>query len=94
MSDYPEHDKLHLVKDETQAAGEFVEWLGLQGIFLAKTYMFTIDDHVTDDTAEMRYERTGPAAKSLVTLLAEWAGIDQARLRPRSGQCSRNSTRT
>jgi hypothetical protein len=80
VSDYPEHDKLALVKDETQAAGDFVEWLGTQGIFLAKTYMFTKDDCVTDDEAEMRYERTCPVAKSLVTLLAEWAEIDQNKI--------------
>jgi hypothetical protein len=38
MNDYPEHDKLSAVAAETQAAGEFVEWLGSQRIFLA-TYI-------------------------------------------------------
>lgn len=80
MSDYPEHDKLAAVKDETQAAGEFIEWLNGQGIFLAKTYMFTKDDQVTDDPAQERYERTGVVAKSLITLLAEWSGIDQNKI--------------
>jgi sulfite reductase alpha subunit-like flavoprotein len=28
MSKYPEHDKLHEVKDKSQAIGEFLEWLG------------------------------------------------------------------
>jgi len=36
VSNYPGHDKLMAVKDETQAAGDFVEWLGGQGIFLAR----------------------------------------------------------
>jgi hypothetical protein len=34
MSDYPEHDKLTAVADETQAAGDFVNWLAEQGIQL------------------------------------------------------------
>jgi len=25
--EYPEHDKMHLVKDKTQFMGEFLEWL-------------------------------------------------------------------
>lgn len=32
MSDYPEHDKLAAVADQTQAAGEFAEWLAGQGV--------------------------------------------------------------
>jgi hypothetical protein len=80
MSTYPEHDKLAAVKDDTQAAGTFVEWLGTQGVFLAKTYMFDADDCVTEDEAEKCYERTFPVTKSLVTLLAEWTGVDQDRL--------------
>lgn len=28
MSNYPEHDKMHAVKAESQAIGEFLEWLG------------------------------------------------------------------
>ena len=34
MSDHPEHDKLHLVKDKSQTIGEFLEWLPTQGIHL------------------------------------------------------------
>lgn len=34
MSDYPEHDKLKAVAAETQAAGEFLEWLQSQGVQL------------------------------------------------------------
>lgn len=32
--DYPEHNKLHLIKDESQAQGDFLEWLGEQKIRL------------------------------------------------------------
>lgn len=31
MSDYPEHEKMHKVVDESQKIGEFLEWLGTQG---------------------------------------------------------------
>lgn len=31
MSEYPEHDKLTLVKDESQAQGEILEWLADRG---------------------------------------------------------------
>lgn len=80
MSDYPEHDKLALVKDETQAAGEFVDWLATKGIFLAKRYMFTVGDEVTEDVGECRYESVAPVATPLTSLLAEWADIDQNKI--------------
>lgn len=34
MSEYPEADKLHAVKDQSQAQGELLEWLREQGILL------------------------------------------------------------
>lgn len=35
MSDYPEHEKLQAVKDESQAAGAFLWWLrDEKGLFL------------------------------------------------------------
>jgi len=66
MSDYPEHDKLHLVKDATQAAGEFVEWLGTQGIFLA--------------VREQEWDRAVPASCSITDLLARWHDIDLSKI--------------
>lgn len=35
MGDYPEHEKLAAVKSESQAIGEFMDWLADDGIFLA-----------------------------------------------------------
>jgi len=63
VSDYPEHDKLREVQAETQAAGEFIEWLGTKGIFLASY----IEGH--------NFPREVPT--SIQALLAEWAGVDQ-----------------
>lgn len=39
MSDdslFPEHDKLHQVKDQSQQIGEFLDWLHTKGIVLAQ----------------------------------------------------------
>lgn len=37
MSEYPEHDKLNAVKDQSQAIGEFLDWLrDEKGIMLAR----------------------------------------------------------
>jgi hypothetical protein len=66
MSDYPEHDKLSEVADQTQAIGEFMEWLGSKGVFLA---------HYIDGMNFPRQYNTG-----VRDLLAEWAGIDQDKL--------------
>jgi hypothetical protein len=37
MGDYPEHEKLAAVKSESQAIGEFMDWLADDGVFLYKT---------------------------------------------------------
>jgi hypothetical protein len=37
MGDYPEHEKLAAVKRESQAIGEFMDWLADDGIVLYKT---------------------------------------------------------
>jgi hypothetical protein len=34
MSNYPEHDKLTAISDQSQAIGEFLEWLPSQGRFI------------------------------------------------------------
>lgn len=34
MSDYPEHDKRSKILDQSQAIGEFLDWLGSQGVHL------------------------------------------------------------
>lgn len=65
MSDYPEHDKLHAVKDKSQAIGEFVEWLQEQGIHLASWHNGT----------QLR-----PWHESIEDLLARHFEIDLAKL--------------
>jgi hypothetical protein len=61
MSNYPEHDKMTAVREQTQAIGEFVDWAADEkGIVLAK-----IDDR-----------GRAYSGGRLMDLLAEWAGID------------------
>lgn len=45
MSEYPEHDKLTKVKDQSQLIGEFLDWLGTQGIHLA-SYPYDDSEHL------------------------------------------------
>lgn len=66
MSEYPEHDKLHLVKEQTQAAGEFIDWLGTQGFFLA--------------VREQEWDRAVPASYNITDLLARWQDIDLSKI--------------
>lgn len=65
MSQYPEHDKLSEVKDQTQAIGEFLDWAAEQGIQLCRF----------DDRTDHLYP-----AGSFMPLLAEWAGIDMDKI--------------
>jgi hypothetical protein len=75
MSDYPEHDKLRAIADQTQAIGEFVEWLEGKGIFLARYVEgFNVPRHV----------------HGFRDLLAEWAGIDENELEAEKRQMLAN----
>jgi hypothetical protein len=71
MSDYPEHDKLSAVKDETQAAGEFLEWLATAGYTLAVPY------NGDEDWCGQMFV---PACTDPIKLLAAWKGIDQNKI--------------
>lgn len=66
---YPEHEKLHAVAAETQAAGAFIEWLESEGIVLCE--IFEADGY------RAGYVHT---PKPLLELLAAWKGIDRHRL--------------
>lgn len=59
---YPESAKLLAVKDESQAIGEFLEWLQSQGVVLCE---------IQPDS-----DRFWPINKSFTTLLAEYFEID------------------
>ena len=69
MSDYPEHQKLRAVKDKSQCVGEFIEWLGEQGIMLC-----------CNDGQVGMYPINWPITESRNKLLARFFGIDLNRL--------------
>lgn len=54
MSDYPEHDKQAEVIDQTQAIGEFLDWLASQGVHLMKWREDLTDTRPTDGKCEVR----------------------------------------
>jgi hypothetical protein len=63
----PEHEKLAKIQRESQVCGEFMDWLfSEKGIVLAK---------YDDET-----RRLWPSGAVVVDLLAEFFGIDQAKI--------------
>jgi hypothetical protein len=66
--EYPEHDKLAVVRDESQAQGEFLEWLrDTKGMALC-------------DRTDSKVTPWFPTGASVESLLAEYHGIDRDRL--------------
>jgi hypothetical protein len=73
----PEHDKLHEVRERSQAIGEFLEWLGERGVSLAVRHQhsdgcredgFLICDFREDELASFAFQTN--------QLLAEFFEID------------------
>jgi hypothetical protein len=66
MPETPEHHKLNRVRDQSQACGEFLEWLSGKRLVLC---------FYDDESAQYQ-----PAHVGITRLLAEFFGIDQDRL--------------
>ena len=62
--DYPEHRKMHAVKDKSQEIGNFIEWLHEKGLAIC----------VSEERA--RGIEWYPTTKNIETLLAEYFDID------------------
>lgn len=62
--EYPEHEKLALVKDKSQAIGEFLDWLSERGIRLAQ------------QDQGRRYDEFWPIQRDKIGLIAEFFEID------------------
>lgn len=65
-SAYPEHEKLAAVKDQSQAIGEFLDWLNGDGVHLARW--------------DEEWDRYFPVHESINALLARRFGIDLDRI--------------
>jgi len=75
MSEFPEHDKLHRIKDKSQAVGEFIEWMRGRGI------EFCLYDEEEDELV--------PFQDSIEKILASYFGIDPAKLEEEKRQMIR-----
>lgn len=63
MNEYPEHERLHKVKDKSQIIGEFLDWLNESGYHIAE-YIDPEDEHLT------------PVGYTINDLLARYFDID------------------
>jgi hypothetical protein len=105
VAEYPEHAKLAAVSDRSQAIGEFLDWLGAQGVHLQRwgpvpderlcPVFDCVDGRLRSASGRDKGEcgrcgGTGWApedreawhadGRSIQALLADYFGIDQARL--------------
>lgn len=69
MPDYPEHDKLQVVHEDSQIIGEFLDWMSDQGIHRGV---------YDDDFYEGAFMRR--SNKNITELLSEYFEIDQDKL--------------
>ena len=69
--EFPEHEKLQKVKDQSQAVGSFIEWLSDEKNFIIAQYLESDG-----------YDRAGfrPVNVPVNSLLAEYFEIDQKKL--------------
>lgn len=76
MSQYPEHEKLKLVQDNSQTVGEFLEFLGEKDLVVCKYQETTPDEEEGWDGPEGYW----PDRTSKEKLLAEFFDIDLIKL--------------
>jgi hypothetical protein len=69
MSNYPEHDKMHAIVDKSQAIGEFLDWLSQHERYA-----------LGEVTERLYYPGLYRASVTIPQLLAEYFGIDQAKI--------------
>lgn len=82
MTDYPEHDKLAAVADDSHTIGEFLEWLSGEGITLCTWRdRATIDqDMLQAGVVFIEADHHYPVGWSLEETLARYFDIDQNKL--------------
>jgi len=72
----PETDKMLAVKDKSQAIGEFIDWLGENGMAIVR---YATRDDMYDDEGERTETNEGdylPVHISTEKMLAQYFGID------------------
>ena len=89
---YPEHEKLKKIVDRSQACGEFLTWLQDEKRFWL-CQRATDEEREAEDKngfSEWDGQEWGPAHFDLSKLLAEFFGIDQAKLEAEKDQMLAN----
>lgn len=83
MSNYPEHEKLRAIAGESQACGEFLEWLQHQGYVMALAHRHDSDCRGKDGwrlCGRREGELIHAPLPSIQKLLATFFGIDPEKL--------------
>jgi hypothetical protein len=75
-SEHPMHERLALIKDQSQVCGEFLDWLLAKGYVLAKYHECTSDC----ESVCWLVNRLYPMNPSIPDLLAEFFEIDRRKL--------------
>lgn len=77
MSDYPEHDRLLKIKDESQAIGEFLDGCGYTLCEVVYHASFNGPGGLsTEPTSDDSHGHFRPVMKPTDRILADWFGID------------------
>lgn len=77
MELYPEHEKLHEIKDQSQSIGEFFDWLRSKGLLICK-----YREQVGIVFGPGEFEEAGyfPENTAIQILLSEFFGINRQKL--------------
>jgi len=73
---WPENHRASLMRDQTQPAGAFYDWLKHQGYVLCRAQ----DEPAPTTSVDAAEEAYTPVLMSTHDLLAQWHGIDRARV--------------
>ncbi len=76
---YPEHERMHKIKDKSQAIGEFLEWLSGQGLFIATHHTHNAQlcrDEDGDMVCELNEDSIYRHYESIEKILARHFNID------------------
>lgn len=81
---YPEHEKLKLVKDKSQSIHEFIHWLNNKGILLAVRADIEGEEVMAQITnTDLEGEECAvyfPHNRNLTTMVAEFFDLDEYKL--------------
>lgn len=78
--EYPEHEKVHEIKEQSQSIGEFLDWLFGKGVHLMTWEEWEEEENWGYETKMMKHSGFMGVRKSIDHLLAEYFEIDLKKL--------------